>query len=69
MAVGPGKYDALATAARTKAKAGGVILIVLDGSRGSGFSVQATAAVTLRLPVLLRTLADQIENDVGRHED
>lgn len=31
---------------------------------GGGFSVQATAAVTMRLPALLRTLADMIETDL-----
>lgn len=63
MAIGPGKYDAHATAAREATRAGGVVLIVIDGAHGAGFSVQATAAVTLRLPELLRTVADMIESD------
>jgi 23S rRNA pseudoU1915 N3-methylase RlmH len=64
MALGPGKYDALATTVRKNAKAAGVVVVVLGGSRGSGFSVQATAEVTLRLPELLRTIADGIEEDL-----
>ena len=64
MAIGPGKDDALATGVREATAAGGVILIVIDGTEGGGFSVQATAAVTLRLPALLRNLADAIEEDL-----
>ena len=39
-AYGPGVYDDLATDARLKARAAGVVLIVLGGRKGSGFSVQ-----------------------------
>jgi hypothetical protein len=64
MPIGPGKYDAHATTVREATGAGGVVLIVIGGAEGGGFSVQATAAVTLRLPVLLRNLADAIEEDL-----
>ncbi len=40
MAYGPGKYDDLATYVREKAEAKGVLILVLDGNRGSGFSAQ-----------------------------
>jgi hypothetical protein len=61
MAIGPGKYDALATVAREAAKAKAVILLVIDGNKGSGFSVQADAGTVLALPALLRKVADDIE--------
>ena len=61
MALGPGKYDDLATWVREQAEARGVIVLVLDGKLGSGFSVQATLDVTVRLPALLRHMADDIE--------
>ena len=61
MALGPGKYDDLATYVRTQARAAGVIVLVIEGDRGGGFSVQATAEVTASLPVLLRRMADDIE--------
>jgi hypothetical protein len=64
MALGPGKYDDLATLVRDGAKAAGVIVIVIGGSKGSGFSVQATFEVTAKLPDLLRTMADNIERDL-----
>lgn len=67
MAAGPGKYDPEATAARESAMAGAVVLIVLDGDRGSGFSVQVISPGVLeRLPGLLRHMADDIERDVER---
>lgn len=63
MAIGPGRYDDEATWVRERAKASGVILIVIGGDRGEGFAAQATPEVTLRLPAMLRTIADQIEAD------
>lgn len=65
MALGPGKYDEVATAAREAAGAQAVILIVLNGAHGSGFSVQAVGEdISTRLPALLRTVADGIESDL-----
>jgi hypothetical protein len=61
MALGPGKYDDLASDVRTKAQARGVLLLVVDGTRGSGFSAQLSLPLTLRLPQILRDIADQIE--------
>ncbi len=64
MAAGPGKYDDIATAARVQARAQAVVLIVLNGARGSGFAVQSEdAAIVASLPKLLRLLADEIEAD------
>lgn len=66
MALGPGKYDHLATSVRVKADARGVILLVLGGNLGSGFSVQADGPTTLQLPDLLRDMANQIEADLKK---
>jgi hypothetical protein len=64
MAIGSGKYDYYARVTREAAQAEGVILIVIKGDRGSGFSVQATMEITSRLPEILRDMADQIEDDI-----
>jgi hypothetical protein len=64
--IGPGKYDDLATEARERAKATGVILIVIQGEHGSGFSCQANLQVTLELPKMLREMADEIEKDLSQ---
>lgn len=65
--IGPGKYDDLCTKVREEAGGGdtGVILLILRGNKGNGFSCQATLHDTLRLPNLLREVADQIEKDGG----
>jgi hypothetical protein len=41
-----------------------VVVIVLGGDKGNGFSVQGDLATTLMLPKLLRATADQIEQDM-----
>jgi hypothetical protein len=66
MAIGPGKYDELATAARESARAEGVILIVIDGERGSGFDVQLPPALLPHVPELMRELAAAIDRDMRR---
>lgn len=61
--IGPGKYD-VASIARSYARAQGVIVIVFDGFRGSGFSCQATPEIIAALPKILRETADKIEADL-----
>jgi hypothetical protein len=60
MAIGPGKYDDLCTLVREQAKAQGVIVIVIDGSKGTGFSCQADHLTTARLPAILESVAADI---------
>jgi hypothetical protein len=65
MARGPGKYDHLASWVREHAQADGVAVIVLDGTRGAGFSFQASNPRLLALlPAALRRVADTIEADL-----
>ena len=61
--IGPGKYDDVTTLVREQTQAQGVIVIVISGQHGSGFSVQAPLGVQIALPTLLRSLAAQIESD------
>lgn len=61
MAFGPGKYDSLCTEVREKAKAEGVLLIVVNGTFGEGFSCQVTDEILFALPGMLRYIADEIE--------
>jgi hypothetical protein len=65
MAIGPGKYDHLCTYVREHAHADGVLLIVLGGNLGNGYSCQsATEDLPKVLPGLLRQIASQIEADI-----
>lgn len=63
MPVGPGKYDDLCTHVRQAADAACAVVLVIQGKRGSGFSVQSHGAeVPPRvLADMLRSMAEQIE--------
>lgn len=63
--LGPGKYDAICTQVREET-GGSVLLIVLGGIYGSGFSVQATADVVADVGTILRKTADDIEGSIPR---
>lgn len=63
MPKGGGKYGDLAGAVHGATGADAVMLIVLKGVDGSGFSVVGNEDVLERLPELLRTMANEIEND------
>jgi hypothetical protein len=58
MPLGPGKHDAYCTQVREETKATGVVLIVIGPE--PGFSCQADAETTLRLPDILENVARQI---------
>ena len=62
MPLGPGVYDDLCTKVRTEARAKTAIIIIGDGNKGSGFSIQTVDfAVNFHLPPILRFIADEIE--------
>jgi len=66
MPLGPGKYDRSCSQVREETNAGAVILIVLGGDLGSGFSVQAFPSLLPGLPTLLRTVAAELEASCGQ---
>jgi len=60
--VGPGKYDDECTQARMSTGADAVILLIVGGNRGHGFSVQCVNEDLQNfLPMLLRDVALSIE--------
>lgn len=63
MPVGGGKYDA--EVEHVYASSGGAValVIVLGGPRGAGFSCKGEVTEIMKLPSLLRTVADSIEED------
>lgn len=61
MALGVGKYDDLCTYVRETAKAKGAAVIVIEGEKGMGFSVQMPLNHLERLPAVLRKMADDAE--------
>lgn len=61
MPPGPGKYDDACTVARESTQAEAVVLLVLNGDRGTGFSVQSHGEdISAALPDLLEHMARQI---------
>jgi hypothetical protein len=60
----PGKYDDICTMAREAAQADGVILIVINGNKGGGFSVQAPPEVLSLIPAMLMYTAKEIQDDL-----
>lgn len=63
---GPGKYDGLCSMMIEQTAADAVLVLVLGGHMGNGFSVQSREAdITSLLPRLLRQVALQIETDLG----
>lgn len=58
----PGKYDDACTLAREASGGQTVLLIVLHGHAGSGFSVQSMdPRVHVWIPEILRRVADEID--------
>ena len=62
---GPGKYDLITTAVRLETEAEAVVLVILDGMLGHGFSVQTRPGRRADLAKILRTVAEEIERDMG----
>ena len=65
MALGPGKYDDLATYVREQVgiddkTGGGVAVIVIGGNKGNGFSVQADFVTSLKLVEVLQSMVNQM---------
>lgn len=77
MAIGPGRYDALADYCIKASDADAVVVIVFKGTLGNGFTMRgkmgADFEIALRsleamdmLPGVLRRVADTIEKDGNR---
>ena len=64
--MGPGKYDDACTAVRTMTNAEAVLVIVLNGDKGCGFSMQAQSLVSTAVVAdILEMVAKQIRKDVA----
>jgi len=69
----PGKYDDVCDVAReavgiTNESGGGILLIVIGGNKGNGFSVQCDLRTALTIPGLLRNVADDLEEQLLKPE-
>jgi hypothetical protein len=71
MAWGPGKYDDICTMARDRAgisaeTGGGVMVIVMGGNKGNGFSYVGDALSLLAIPDILESVVQQMREGEGK---
>jgi len=65
MPKGPGKYDDLCEDVLKKSNAECVIVMVINGSLGNGFSVSSTRTdILFDLPYMLEQMASEIRNSL-----
>jgi hypothetical protein len=64
MARGPGKYDEIGMEVLKQTGAKGIIVMVMDGNKGSGFSVIGEPGAIEIFPQVLREMANAIEADL-----
>lgn len=64
MAVGPGKYDRVCTELREAMGADAVVVIILNGKRGTGFSMQASPQAARAMPDLLEVVVKGMRDDI-----
>lgn len=73
MPVGEGKYDRIAGIARTLAEAKGIIMLIIGGRHGHGFTAQLPdegdrVEAIRQAARILRETADQMETDANEME-
>ena len=66
MAIGPGIYNDVCTQVRIQTQARGVIVIIIDGEKGTGFSCQADLLTMIQLPEMLEHVAEDIRSDESK---
>ena len=65
----PGKYDTECELARKMCGAKGVMLVVMDGNKGHGFSAAIPSNQVDNVPRILRSMADSIEADTKKYRE
>lgn len=64
MPIGPGKYDDYCQEILMKTKARGVILIVVGGRRGDGFSAQLTKSDAIAVTKAFSEISEVMKKDI-----
>jgi hypothetical protein len=63
---GPGKYDDLCKQIKDSTKAKGLLLVILDGDRGTGASCKMDFEIVKQMPNILRAVADEMEQGTNQ---
>lgn len=66
--IGPGKFDDICGEVRERLDAEGVLLLVIKGTLGSGFSAVLPVEVLAKIPGILRDVANQMEADFYKED-
>jgi hypothetical protein len=69
MPIGPGKYDDICSKIRQEVNAKGVVLLILGGDKGDGFSCQAEKHLLECLRLCLEQSAEAMKQDIGQIEE
>lgn len=64
--MGAGKYYEETQSLRSTLPARGVLLIVIEGPKGTGFEIQIPPELCQKMPMALREVADKMEADLAR---
>ena len=64
MPMGPGIYDDVATRLREELQAEGVVVLIINGNKGNGFSAQVTGEHLLSVSGILRGAADEFDQAI-----
>lgn len=62
-----GRYDDYADRLQKELQSQGVVLIVIGGEKGSGFSIAATPAVVVDMPSVLHEIACMMDRKMSDH--
>lgn len=63
----PGKYDDLCTLVRVASEADAVVVIIVNGIMGNGFSIQLTSEELVQnIPAMLEKMAKDIRADLQK---
>lgn len=67
MPIGPGRYDNECQTIHETSKADVVMLLIVNGDKGSGFSLSSKEYKFIKeMPAMLRYMAEKIEADLAK---
>lgn len=67
MPIGQGKYDDTVTKLREELEADAVVVLVIGGSKGHGFSCQAPPEIIKNMPDMFEAVAHQMRKDLSNN--
>jgi pyrroline-5-carboxylate reductase len=66
MPIGPGKYDDICEKIREETNAQGIVVAIIEGNKGTGFSCKVEKNLLRFMPSFLKQMAEGMEKDVDQ---